>query len=127
MQTSIRPLFEIRRFMFNQSTLHLDASPSVPEQCAALFLELESSRHGQPLRVYFTINVFRAFCGYVHSQVSSLPSWIRVYWVILEGEGISTQDIANARGLFPQATVACDYAVRSIFITVCLHETHLEI
>ncbi|KAL4063196.1 hypothetical protein J3A83DRAFT_1422301, partial [Scleroderma citrinum] len=52
--TFLRPLFEIRRFMFNQTTLYLDPSVSVADQCDALCEELESTRNSQLLRVHFT-------------------------------------------------------------------------
>lgn len=115
-QTFLRPLFEIRRFMFNQTTLYLDPSTSVADQCTALCEELESTRNTQLLRVHFTPSVFRAFADFaqMRSGGSQLPSGFnRVYWMVIGGESLSIRDLELARVIFPNATIACNYAVSS--------------
>lgn len=100
--------------MFNQTTLYLDPSSSVQDQCTALYEELESTR-GQILRVYFTPSVFRAFADLAQMRAGSqLPSGFnRVYWMVIGGESLSVWDLELARNVFPSATVACNYAVSS--------------
>lgn len=116
MQTFLRPLFEIRRFMFNQTTLYLDPSTSVADQCAALCEELESKQNSQLLRVHFTPSVFRAFADFAQMRAGGSElsrGFNRVYWMVIGGESLSTRDLELARAIFPNATVACNYAVSS--------------
>ncbi|KAN0073830.1 hypothetical protein V8E55_012084 [Tylopilus felleus] len=115
--TFLRPLFEIRRFMFNQTTLYLDASTSVAAQCSALCEELESTYNSQLLRVHFTPSVFRAFADFaqMRSGGSQLPKGFnRVYWMVIGGESLSTRDLELARVVFPSATIACNYACSEV-------------
>jgi len=115
--TFLRPLFEIRRFMFNQTTLYLDPSNSVQDQCTALYKELESTRCSQMLRVYFTPSVFRAFADLAQMRAggSLLPSGFnRVYWMVIGGESLSIRDLELARNVFPSATIACNYACSEV-------------
>jgi len=115
--TFLRPLFEIRRFMFNQTTLYLDPSSSVADQCTALCEELESTGNSQLLRVHFTPSVFRAFADFaqMRSGGSQLPSGFnRVYWMVIGGESLSIRDLELARVVFPSATIACNYACSEV-------------
>lgn len=103
--------------MFNQTTLYLDPSTSVADQCAALCEELESINNSQLLRVHFTPSVFRAFADFaqMRSGGSQLPSGFkRVYWMVIGGESLSIRDFELARITFPSATIACNYAVSSL-------------
>ncbi|KAF8129326.1 hypothetical protein EV363DRAFT_1338688 [Boletus edulis] len=115
--TFLRPLFEIRRFMFNQTTLYLDPSTSVADQCTALCEELESTSNSQLLRVHFTPSVFRAFADFAQMRAggSQLPSGFdRVYWMVIGGESLSIRDLELARVTFPNATIACNYACSEV-------------
>ncbi|KAI6112840.1 hypothetical protein F5141DRAFT_1003048 [Pisolithus sp. B1] len=115
--TFLRPLFEIRRFMFNQTTLYLDLCVSVADQCKALCEELESTRNSQLLRVHFTPSVFRAFADFAQIRAGDSPlprGFKRVYWMVIGGESLSIHDLEVARSIFPCATIACNYAVRVI-------------
>lgn len=115
--TFLRPLFEIRRFMFNQTTLYLDPSASVADQCKALCEELESTRNSQLLRVHFTPSVFRAFADFAHIRAGDSPlprGFKRVYWMVIGGESLSVHDIEVARSIFPYATIACNYACSEV-------------
>lgn len=100
--------------MFNQTTLYLDPSTSVADQCVVLCEELESINNSQLLRVYFTPSVFRAFADFakLRSGSSQLPrGFNRVYWMVICGESLSPRDLELARTVFPSATIACNYAV----------------
>jgi len=115
--TFLRPLFEIRRFMFNQTTLYLDASTSVTDQCSALCEELESTDNSQLLRVHFTPSVFRAFADFAQMRAggSQLPKGFdRIYWMVIGGESLSIRDLELARVVFPKATIACNYACSEV-------------
>ncbi|KAI9462257.1 hypothetical protein HD554DRAFT_1465627 [Boletus coccyginus] len=115
--TFLRPLFEIRRFMLNRTTLYLDASSSVANQCIALCEELESTRNSQILRVHFTPSVFRAFADYAQMRAggSRLPrGFNRVYWMVIGGESLDIRDVELATVIFPSATVACNYACSEV-------------
>jgi ABC-type multidrug transport system fused ATPase/permease subunit/acyl-CoA synthetase (AMP-forming)/AMP-acid ligase II len=115
--TFLRPLFEIRRFMFNRTTLYLDASTSVADQCNALCEELESTRSSQILRVHFTPSVFRAFADYAQMRAggSRLPrGFNRVYWMVIGGESLDVRDLELATVIFPTATIACNYACSEV-------------
>ncbi|KAI6044221.1 hypothetical protein EDC04DRAFT_418638 [Pisolithus marmoratus] len=115
--TFLRPLFEIRRFMFNQTTLYLDPSASVADQCKALCEELESTRNSQLLRVHFTPSVFRAFADFAQIRAGDSPlprGFKRVYWMVIGGESLSTHDLEVARSIFPCATIACNYACSEV-------------
>ncbi|KAG9317995.1 hypothetical protein JVU11DRAFT_55 [Chiua virens] len=115
--TFLRPLFEIRRFMFNRTTLYLDPSTSVTDQCTTLCKELESEHNSQLLRVYFTPSVFRAFADFTQMRAggSLLPSGFnRVYWMVIGGESLSIRDLELAREIFPRATIACNYACSEV-------------
>jgi acyl-CoA synthetase (AMP-forming)/AMP-acid ligase II len=120
LQTFLRPLFEIRRFMFNQTTLYLDHSLSVADQCASFCAELSNSSNPQPLRVHFTPSVFRAFVDYVKMKYGPDHSFSRLYWMVIGGESISVTDLQLAKQVFPRATVACNYAVRQCFSLLAL-------
>lgn len=100
--------------MFNRSTLYLDASVSVSDQCIALCEELESTRNSQMLRVHFTPSVFHAFADYARMRAggSRLPrGFNRVYWLVIGGEPLNIRDLELATVIFPSTTVACNYAV----------------
>jgi len=115
--TFLRPLFEIRRFMFNRTTLYLDASSSVTDQCIALCEELESTRTSQMLRVHFTPSVFRAFADYAQMRAggSRIPrGFNRVYWMVIGGESLDVRDLELATVIFPSATIACNYACSEV-------------
>lgn len=102
--------------MFNQTTLYLDSSTSVADQCTALYKELESICNSQLLRVHFTPSVFRAFADFaqMRSSGSQLPNGFkRIYWMVIGGESLSIRDLELARTTFPSATIACNYAVSS--------------
>lgn len=102
--------------MFNQTTLYLDPSNSVADQCTALCEELESTHNSQLLRVHFTPSVFRAFADFAQMRAggSQLPSGFnRIYWMVIGGESLSIRDLELARVIFPSATIACNYAVSS--------------
>lgn len=107
--------------MFNRTTLYLDASPSVTDQCIALCEELESTRSSQMLRVHFTPSVFRAFADYAQMRASGsrLPrGFNRVYWMVIGGESLDVRDLELATVIFPSATIACNYAVGFLFLVV---------
>jgi acyl-CoA synthetase (AMP-forming)/AMP-acid ligase II len=110
-QTFLRPLFEIRRFMFNQTTLYLDDALSVADQCASFCAELDNPSNPQPLRVHFTPSVFRAFVDYVKMKYGPDHSFGRLYWMVIGGESLSVTDLQLAKQVFPRATIACNYAV----------------
>ncbi|KAG6334434.1 hypothetical protein ID866_4655 [Astraeus odoratus] len=115
--TFLRPLFEIRRFMFNQTTLYLDPSVSVADQCSALCDELESTRNSQLLRVHFTPSVFRAFADFARMRAGDSPlprGFRRVYWMVIGGESLSIRDLELARVVFPCAIIACNYACSEV-------------
>lgn len=100
--------------MFNRTTLYLDASSSVADQCIALCEELESTRTSQMIRVHFTPSVFRAFAEYALMRAggSRLPrGFNRVYWMVIGGEALDVRDLELATVIFPGATIACNYAV----------------
>lgn len=110
--------------MFNQTTLYLDSSTSVADQCAALYKELESDQNSHMLRVHFTPSVFRAFVDFsrmrVGGSVSRLPKGFdRIYWMVIGGESLSVRDLELARVVFPAATIACNYAVSVLFFSSC--------
>lgn len=101
--------------MFNQTTLYLDPSVSVADQCDALCKELESTRNSQLLRVHFTPSVFRAFADFAQMRAGDSPlprGFRRVYWMVIGGESLNIRDLELARIVFPCATIACNYAVR---------------
>lgn len=107
--------------MFNRTTLYLDASASVVDQCIALCEELESTRSSQILRVNFTPSVFRAFADYAQMRAggSRLPrGFNRVYWMVIGGESLDVRDLELATVIFPTATIACNYAVCFCFSSV---------
>ena len=119
-QTFLRPLFEIRRFMFNQTTLYLDEAISVTEQCASLCAELENKANAQLLRTHFTPSVFRAFVDYVKMKFGPEHSFDRLYWMVIGGESLSVEDLKLAKKIFPKATLACNYACSEVgFAGVC--------
>ena len=100
--------------MFNQTTLYLDSTVSVADQCAALCEELESTRNSQLLRVHFTPSVFRAFTDFAQMRAGNSPlprGFKRVYWMVIGGESLSIRDLELARNVFPCAIIACNYAV----------------
>lgn len=113
-QTFLRPLFEIRRFMFNQTTLYLDEAISVTDQCASLCAELENKANSQLLRTHFTPSVFRAFVDYVNMKFGPEHSFHRLYWVVIGGESLSVEDLKLAKKIFPKATLACNYACSEV-------------
>lgn len=118
--TFLRPLFEIRRFMFNQTTLYLDEAVSVTDQCASLCAELENKANTQPLRTHFTPSVFRAFVDYVKMKFGPEHSFDRLYWMVIGGESLSVEDLKLAKKIFPKATLACNYACSEVgFAGVC--------
>jgi acyl-coenzyme A synthetase/AMP-(fatty) acid ligase/aryl carrier-like protein len=118
--TFLRPLFEIRRFMFNQTTLYLDEAISVTDQCASLCAELENKANAQLLRTHFTPSVFRAFVDYVKMKFGSEHSFDRLYWMVIGGESLSVEDLKLAKEVFPKATLACNYACSEVgFAGVC--------
>ena len=120
LQTFLRPLFEIRRFMFNQTTLYLDEAISVTDQCASLCAELENKANTQPLRTHFTPSVFRAFVDYVKMKFGSNHSFDRLYWMVIGGESLRVEDLKLANKVFPNATLACNYACSEVgFAGVC--------
>ena len=119
-QTFLRPLFEIRRFMFNQTTLYLDEAISVTDQCASLCDELENKANTQLLRTHFTPSVFRAFVDYVKMRFGPGHSFDRLYWMVIGGESLSVEDLKLAKKIFPRATLACNYACSEVgFAGVC--------
>ena len=119
-QTFLRPLFEIRRFMFNQTTLYLDEAISVSDQCASLCAELENKENTQLLRTHFTPSVFRAFVDYVKMKFGPDHSFDRLYWMVIGGEALSVEDLKLAKKIFPGATLACNYACSEVgFAGVC--------
>ena len=119
-QTFLRPLFEIRRFMFNQTTLYLDEAISVTDQCASLCDELENKANTQLLRTHFTPSVFRAFVDYVKMRFGPGHSFDRLYWMVIGGESLSVEDLKLAQQVFPKATLACNYACSEVgFAGVC--------
>lgn len=100
--------------MFNRTTLYLDASSSVADQCIALYEELESARISQMMRVHFTPSVFRAFAEYAQMRAggSRLPrGFNRIYWMVIGGEALDVRDLDLAAVVFPSATIACNYVV----------------
>ena len=113
-QTFLRPLFEIRRFMFNQTTLYLDEAISVTDQCASLCAELENKTNTQLLRTHFTPSVFRAFVDYVRMKFGPDHSFDRLYWMVIGGESLSVEDLKLAQQVFPKATLACNYACSEV-------------
>jgi len=118
--TFLRPLFEIRRFMFNQTTLYLDPAIAVADQCASFCAELEDQSNPQPLRVHFTPSVFRAFVDFVKMKYGADHSFSRLYWMVIGGESLSVTDLAMAKHVFPNATLACNYACAEVgFAGVC--------
>jgi acyl-CoA synthetase (AMP-forming)/AMP-acid ligase II len=118
--TFLRPLFEIRRFMFNQTTLYLDPAIAVADQCASLCAELEDQSNPQPLRVHFTPSVFRAFVDFVKMKYGADHSFNRLYWMVIGGESLSVTDLTMAKHVFPNATLACNYACSEVgFAGVC--------
>lgn len=118
--TFLRPLFEIRRFMFNQTTLYLDEATSVTDQCASLCDELENTINTQLLRTHFTPSVFRAFADYVKMKFGPDHSFNRLYWMVIGGESLSVEDLKLAKKIFPRATLACNYACSEVgFAGVC--------
>ena len=120
LQTFLRPLFEIRRFMFNQTTLYLDEANSVTDQCASLCAELENKANSQLLRTHFTPSVFRAFVDYVRMKFGPEHSFDRLYWMVIGGESLSVEDLELAKQIFPKATLACNYACSEVgFAGVC--------
>ena len=120
LQTFLRPLFEIRRFMFNQTTLYLDGALSVTDQCASLCAELENKGNTQLLRTHFTPSVFRAFLDYVKMKFGPGHSFDRLYWMVIGGESLSVDDLKLAKKVFPKATLACNYACSEVgFAGVC--------
>ncbi|KAI6023742.1 hypothetical protein BKA83DRAFT_452111 [Pisolithus microcarpus] len=103
--------------MFNQTTLYLDLSVSVADQCKALCEELESTRNSQLLRVHFTPSVFRAFADFAQIRAGDSPlprGFKRVYWMVIGGECLSIHDLEVARSIFPCATIACNYACSEV-------------
>jgi acyl-coenzyme A synthetase/AMP-(fatty) acid ligase len=112
--TFLRPIFEIRRFMFNQTTLYLDDSSSVTDQCASLCAELENKANTQLLRTHFTPSVFRAFVDYVRMKYGPGHSFDRLYWMVIGGESLSVEDLTLAKQVFPNATLACNYACSEV-------------
>ena len=119
-QTFLRPLFEIRRFMFNQTTLYLDEAISVTDQCTSLCAELENKASAQLLRTHFTPSVFRAFVDYVRMKFGPKHSFDRLYWMVIGGESLSVDDLQLAKQIFPKATLACNYACSEVgFAGVC--------
>ncbi|KAJ3195835.1 hypothetical protein HK101_010929 [Irineochytrium annulatum] len=121
--TFLRPLFEIRRFMFNQTTLHLDASTSVIDQCQSLIDHLNHPTRGkQPLRVHFTPSIFRAFSDFAGAQGAGKGGFASVYWMVVGGENVDLEIISLAKKVFPNATVAVNYACSEVgFAGVCQH------
>lgn len=97
--------------MFNQTTLYLDPAMSVADQCASFCSELEDLSNPQPLRVHFTPSVFRAFVDFVKMKYGADHSFSRLYWMVIGGESLSVSDLTSAKQVFPQATLACNYAV----------------
>ena len=119
-QTFLRPLFEIRRFMFNQTTLYLDEAISVTDQCASLCAELGNTANAQLLRTHFTPSVFRAFVDYVKMKFGPNHSFNRLYWMVIGGESLSVEDLKLAKKIFPRATLACNYACSEVgFAGIC--------
>ncbi|EMD36217.1 hypothetical protein CERSUDRAFT_115161 [Gelatoporia subvermispora B] len=112
--TFLRPLFELRRFMYTQTTLYLDSATSVAGQCENFANELEDSSNMQPLRTHFTPGVFKAFVDYVKLKYGENKSWDRVYWMVIGGENLNPQDLALAKKIFPQATLACNYGCSEV-------------
>lgn len=108
--------------MFNRTTLYLDVSSSVADQCIALYEDLESTRSSQMMRVHFTPSVFRAFAEYALMRAggSRLPrGFNRVYWMVIGGEALDIRDVELATVTFPSATIACNYAVSFFFCSFC--------
>ena len=109
--------------MFNRTTLYLDASSSVVDQCNALCDELESTHNSQMLRVHFTPSIFRAFADYALMRAggSRLPrGFNRVYWLVYGGESLDIRDLELATVIFPSTTISCNYAV-SVFLPLLFH------
>ncbi|KAJ3191779.1 hypothetical protein HK101_007416 [Irineochytrium annulatum] len=121
--TFLRPLFEIRRFMFNQTTLYLDASTGVVDQCQSVINHLNHPVHGkQPLRVHFTPSIFRAFTDFAAAQGAGKGVFPSVYWMVVGGENVDLEIISLAKKVFPNATVAVNYACSEVgFAGVCQH------
>ena len=106
--------------MFNQTTLYLDEATSVTEQCASLCTELENKANTQLLRTHFTPSVFRAFVDYVRMKFGPGHSFDRLYWMVIGGESLSVEDLTLAKQIFPNATLACNYACSEVgFAGVC--------
>ena len=106
--------------MFNQTTLYLDEAVSVTDQCASLCAELENKASSQLLRTHFTPSVFRAFVDYVNMKFGPRHSFDRLYWMVIGGESLSVEDLILARRIFPNATLACNYACSEVgFAGVC--------
>ena len=106
--------------MFNQTTLYLDEALSVTDQCASLCAELESKTNTQLLRTHFTPSVFRAFVDYVKMKFGPEHSFNRLYWMVIGGESLSVEDLKLAKKVFPNATLACNYACSEVgFAGVC--------
>ena len=106
--------------MFNQTTLYLDEATSVTDQCASLCAELENKANTQLLRTHFTPSVFRAFVDYVRMKFGPDHSFDRLYWMVIGGESLSVEDLKLAKQIFPNATLACNYACSEVgFAGVC--------
>jgi len=106
--------------MFNQTTLYLDEATSVTDQCASLCAELENKANAQLLRTHFTPSVFRAFVDYVRMKFGPDHSFDRLYWMVIGGESLSVEDLTLAKQIFPNATLACNYACSEVgFAGVC--------
>ncbi|KAF9653545.1 acetyl-CoA synthetase-like protein [Thelephora ganbajun] len=106
--------------MFNQTTLYLDEAISVPDQCASLCAELENKANTQLLRTHFTPSVFRTFVDYVKMKFGPEHSFDRLYWMVIGGESLSIEDLKLAKKVFPNATLACNYACSEVgFAGVC--------
>ncbi|KAI8820292.1 uncharacterized protein EV422DRAFT_497017, partial [Fimicolochytrium jonesii] len=110
--TFLRPLFEVRRFPFNKTVLHLDPGKSMEDQCRNLLWELQESSHTEPMRTHFTPSAFRVFFEYAKMMAGNTsPKFKRMYWLVLGGEAVTRDLTAIARRMFPNATIACNYAV----------------
>jgi aryl carrier-like protein len=106
--------------MFNQTTLYLDEAISVTDQCASLCAELENKANTQLLRTHFTPSVFRAFLDYVKMKFGPGKTFDRLYWMVIGGESLSVEDLKLAKQIFPNATLACNYACSEVgFAGVC--------
>lgn len=104
--------------MYTHSTLYLDSATSVAGQCENFVNELEDASNNQPLRTHFTPGVFKAFVDYVKLKYGDNKSWSRVYWMVIGGENLSPQDLALAKKIFPEATLACNYGVCFLYLLI---------